>query len=405
MTMRDVDSSNVQHHVASPWPAQYRRTDEADYETSQEASECDGGRDPGDRSPRSHWEQMKLCARSCNPTGAPTTVLSPFSWDIEDRLPIMKHRALRASWFILLTLLPFRGAADTPEFTLRKIGDGVWAVVSSDNGKAFANAGFVVGDNGVAVIDTFQDPEAAKALLAEIRKISKLPIRFVVNTHYHIDHVNGNDVFAAAGATIVAHRNVRAWMRSENLKFWPDPIPADAKARVQSLSLPDLVYDDGVDLYLGTRTLEVRSYPGHTGGDSIVIVPDAHVVFCGDLLWKDHFPNLIDATTESWIPTLATLRSNYGPATFVPGHGELATARDVATFEQYLVELRAAIKLAQAAGKSGDAVVEAVLPGIRTKYGDWAFLDDYARDDIRQTTEELSGHKKIPVPAAAAGRQ
>jgi cyclase len=306
--------------------------------------------------------------------------------------------------FALLALLPVRSADAAPDFTLHKIGDGVWDVLARDNGKAFANAGFVVGDNGVAVIDTFQDPEAARALLAEIRKITQLPIRYVVNTHYHIDHVNGNDVFAGAGALIVAHRNVRAWMRTENLKFWPDPAPADVKARVQSLTLPDLAYDDGVDLYLGTRILEVRYYPGHTGGDSVVIVPDANVVFCGDLLWKDHFPNLIDATTKSWIPTLAGLQDSYGKATFVPGHGGLATADDVSTFRQYLVELRAAINRAQAAGKSGDALVDAVLPDLQSKYGKWAFFDDYARDDIRQTAAELSGHKKIPVPARTVER-
>jgi cyclase len=115
--------------------------------------------------------------------------------------------------FLVLAALPgFSAAAGAPDFTLRKVSDGVWAVIASDGGKAFGNSGFVVGDNGVAVIDTFQDPEAARELLAEIRKITTLPIRFVVNTHYHIDHVNGNDVFAGAGATIVAHRNVRAWM-------------------------------------------------------------------------------------------------------------------------------------------------------------------------------------------------
>lgn len=317
----------------------------------------------------------------------------------------MKLRPVVLLLFALLVFLPVHATDEAPDFTLRKVGDGVWAVIARDYGKAFANAGFVVGDNGVAVIDTLQDPEAARALLAEIRKITQLPIRYVVNTHYHIDHVNGNDVFAGAGAMIVAHRNVRTWMRSENLKFWPDPAPADVKARVQSLTLPDLVYDDGVDLFLGRRTLQVRYYPGHTGGDSAVIVPDAKVMFCGDLLWKEHFPNLIDATTESWIRTLAELLGRYGSDTFVPGHGELATAEDVATFRQYLVELRAAISRAQAAGKSGDALVEAVLPDLQTKYGKWAFFDDYARDDIRQTAEELSGHKKIPVPATAADRQ
>jgi glyoxylase-like metal-dependent hydrolase (beta-lactamase superfamily II) len=312
----------------------------------------------------------------------------------------MGNRPLILLVLVALALPVPVAAAEAPDFTLRKVGEGVWAAIASDTGKAFGNAGFVVGGNGVAVIDTFQDPEAAKELLGEIRKITKLPIRFVVNTHYHIDHVNGNDVFSGAGAIIVAHRNVRAWMRSENLKFWPDPIPAETKARVQSLTLPDLVYDDRIDLYLGTRRIEIRSYPGHTGGDSVVFVPDAHVAFCGDLLWKDHFPNLIDATTASWIGTLATLQS-HDSSTFVPGHGEVATAGDVSTFRQYLADLRAAVGRAQADGKSGNALVEAVLPGIRSKCGNWAFFDDYARDDIMQTAEELSGHKKVPVPLDA----
>jgi glyoxylase-like metal-dependent hydrolase (beta-lactamase superfamily II) len=313
----------------------------------------------------------------------------------------MKHRTLILLLLVSLVLPISSGAADVPDFALRKIGDGVWAVIANDAGKAFANAGVVVGDKGVAVIDTFQDPEAAKELLAEIRKLTPLPIRFVVNTHYHIDHVNGNDVFAAAGAVIVAHRNVRAWMRSENLKFWPDPIPAEAKARVLSLTLPDVVYDDRIDLYLGTRTVEVRYFPGHTGGDSVVSVPDAHVVFCGDLLWKDHFPNLIDANTQSWITTLAALQAEHGDSTFIPGHGEVAGAGDVSTFRQYLTDLRAAVGRAQAEGKSGKTLVEAVLPGIHSRYENWAFFEDYARDDILQTGDELAGHKKVPVPVSS----
>ena len=156
----------------------------------------------------------------------------------------------------------------------------------------------MIGDDGVLVIDTFQDPRPAKALLGEIRKLTPLPIRFVVNTHYHLDHVNGNDVFAAAGATIVAHRNVRAWMRTENIKMLDPPVTPEKKARVASLTLPTVVHDSHLDLFLGARRINVRYYPGHTGGDSVVSIPDAHVVFCGDMLWKEHVPNLIDASTR-----------------------------------------------------------------------------------------------------------
>jgi glyoxylase-like metal-dependent hydrolase (beta-lactamase superfamily II) len=166
-------------------------------------------------------------------------------------------------------------SAQSADFSLHRIGDGVWAAIVTDAGKAGGNAGFVVGDEGIAVIDTFEDPGAARELLAAIRKISTLPIRFVINTHYHLDHVNGNTVFANAGAMVVAHRNVRAWMRTENMKWWGDAITPADKARVQSLKLPDIIYDDRIDLYLGNRLLEVRFLPGHTGGDSVVLVRDA----------------------------------------------------------------------------------------------------------------------------------
>jgi len=81
-------------------------------------------------------------------------------------------------------------------FTLKPLGHGIYAAIDNAKGESGANAGFVVGDDGVAVIDTFENEPAAQALLGEIRMVSKLPIKFVVNTHYHLDHVAGNAVFA-----------------------------------------------------------------------------------------------------------------------------------------------------------------------------------------------------------------
>jgi cyclase len=288
------------------------------------------------------------------------------------------------------------------DFVLRKIGDGVWAAIVNDEGKAGGNAGFVVGDDGVLVIDTFQDPEPAADLLAEIRKITNLPIRFVVNTHYHLDHVNGNDVFANAGAVIVGHRNMRAWVRTENIKMIDPPVTPEKKSRVQSIALPNAVYDSAIDLYLGSRRVNVRYYPGHTGGDSVVWVPDAHVVFCGDLLWKEHIPNLIDASTPAWIKTLDAMQADYGKSTWVPGHGGVAQAEDILTFRKYLSDLRAAVSREQAKGTTGDALVQAILPGLRSNYGKWGFFDELAGAGIQETADELSGTKKLPAQTKAS---
>jgi cyclase len=303
---------------------------------------------------------------------------------------------LTAVLLVSVGLLALAASAAVPDFQLQKIGPGIWAAIVNDEGLAGGNAGFVIGDDGVAVIDTFQDPRPAKALLAEIRKLTPLPIRFVVNTHYHLDHVNGNDVFAAAGATIVAHRNVRAWMRTENIKMLDLPVTPEKKARVESLALPALDFDSHIELYLGSRRINVRYYPGHTGSDSVVSVADAHVVFCGDMLWKEHVPNLIDSSTKPWIESLDAMQMDYGPSTWVPGHGDVATAQDVRNFRRYLADLRDSVRREQAAGKSGNALVQALLPGLKSSYGKWIFFDDYAGAGIEQTAEELLGKKRLP---------
>jgi glyoxylase-like metal-dependent hydrolase (beta-lactamase superfamily II) len=260
-----------------------------------------------------------------------------------------------------------------------------------------------VGSTGVLVVDTFEDVAPANELLAEIRKITNLPIRFVVNTHYHLDHTGGNAVFAEAGATILAHRNVRFWLRSENMKFFPDAKP-EQKARVESLVLPDVVYTDAVDIYLGSRRLQVRHMLGHTGGDSVVIVPDANVVFGGDLIWQKHFPNLIDANTADWIKSLEKLQADHSSATFVSGHGDLATPEDVRNFHDYLVTLRDDVAKAQAQGTSDKELSDSVSAQIKEKYADWGFQPFIPRN-IQQTAAELNGKKKVPVaPPLSAGQ-
>jgi cyclase len=275
----------------------------------------------------------------------------------------MKRAAQKSNWAIVLWLCVVgtncSQEAAEPPFTLRQIGPGAWAAI--DNPKsaspAAANAGFVIGDAGVTVIDTFWSVDAARQLLAEIQRRTPLPVRFVVNTHYHLDHVAGNGIFAGAGAVVVGHRNVRDWIHTENLRLLGAYLTPELKAATEASVAPTAVYDEGVNLYPGGERIQVLSFPGHTGGDS-----------------------------------------NDVGYTFVPGHGDVGGARDVAAFRDYLITLRTLVAEAKAAGKSGDALVDATVPKLKDKYGQWEFAEPLAKDNVLQTEAELSGTKRIPLP-------
>ena len=303
--------------------------------------------------------------------------------------------------------LPAQSPDASLPFQLKLIGPNIWAAIDDAKGDAGANAGFVVGDDGVAVIDTFENEAAAKALLEQIHSLTHLPIKFVINTHYHLDHVAGNRVFAQHGAVIVGHHSVRAWIHTENLKFFGEKIKPEEKAMVQNLLAPEVTYDTGVTLFLGSRRIEVNYMQGHTGGDSVVSIPDAGIVFCGDLFWRHTLPNLIDATTSTWISTLSefteqkadTLPNSALPRAviFVPGHGDVGNAEDVQEFQGYLIWLQGSVKKAVEANKKGDALVAAVLPELTEKYGSWEFFKDFSRSNILDAGAEFEGTKRNPV--------
>jgi glyoxylase-like metal-dependent hydrolase (beta-lactamase superfamily II) len=292
-------------------------------------------------------------------------------------------------------------------FQIKLIGANVWAVIDDANGDAGANSGFVVGDDGVAVIDSLENEAAAKALIEQIHALTHLPIKFVVNTHYHLDHVAGNRVFAQHGAVIVGHHSLRAWIHTENLKFFGDKITPEQKAQVENLLAPEVTYDTGVTLFLGARRIEVTYKLGHTGGDSIVSIPDSGIVFCGDLFWRKTLPNLIDATTSDWVATLAqfteqpknfmTNSAQPRAVIFIPGHGDVGNLDDVQEFEDYLVWLRGTVQKAVSAGKQGDVLVSAVMPELTEKYGGWDFFKDFSRSDVLDMGAELKGSKRVPA--------
>jgi len=306
---------------------------------------------------------------------------------------------------IALALLLAAGSASAQgplPFTLKQVGPGVYAAIDGPEHKAGSNAGFVIGDDGVLVVDAFFDVDAAKALVGEIHRLTPKPIRYVVNTHYHADHTGGDQALRDAGAIIIAHRNVRGWVRADNVNLFGDRITPELKARIEALPLPDVTTDKDLIVWLGDRKVVVRTVLGHTGGDLTIFVPDAKVLFTGDMLWRKVAPNLIDGSVAEWTTTDAAFIAMPDSAhmTYVPGHGDVADRADVEEFRGYLVDLKALVNQARKTGVKGDALAASVAPRLKANHPGWTISDRAAAAEIRYMDEELAGTKKRPVPAA-----
>jgi glyoxylase-like metal-dependent hydrolase (beta-lactamase superfamily II) len=342
----------------------------------------------------------------------------------------MKKRSSTA-WFAIALLMAtgFPGlkqvnAAPRAEddFQLIKVADGIYAAIAKPGGLASGNAGFVIGDDGVLIFDTFFTPAAMEELLGEIQALTKLPIKFAVNSHYHLDHTGGNQVLEARGVPIFAHDNVLKWQTTKNKRFLPasadlqkrradtakqlSETPADQKdkrAQIErqisrydamaaiKLTNPTATFRSGlVRLYLGKREVVLATLPGHTGGDVFAYIPDANVVFTGDLGWSRTLPNLVDATVSDWVPTLDQILTQYPAATFVPGHGNVAAASEIREFRDYLADLRGRTKQAIADGLTVDQAKERLT--LPEKYKAFAF-QNLAKPNVEDMYQELKGTK------------
>jgi len=251
----------------------------------------------------------------------------------------------------MIAVAPAR-AQDAPEMRAIQVSPHAWyvqgqsALGSKANRNFISNAGFVVTPAGVVVIDALGSPAMARQLLATIRAITPQPVKLVILTHYHADHIYGAQVFKQAGAVIVAHELGRDYLGSETarLRMQASIDEGLTEPGTQVIAAaPWLAGSASFDLG-GTRFEAMHVGPAHTVEDLAVYFPDEGVLFSGDLVFRGRVPYVGDADSRRWIESLDRLLGL--PAKLiVPGHGPHSTEprADLQLTRDYLAYLRQAM--------------------------------------------------------------
>jgi cyclase len=216
--------------------------------------------------------------------------------------------------------------------SVQKIALDLYAYISENDSSA--NSTFLISDRGVLVVDTGLNVQEGRKLLAEIRKISPLPVRWIINTHYHPDHRGGNSV-VGPDAVIISTR----YTRNRILQALEEQAVKNGQRLPPEYELNENI-DGEISIRLGNH--EVRIYhPGaaHTLGDLVVYFPDQHAIATGDLFLTNSCPAMDDGDLENWVRALDRILA-LPVEHIVPGHFELATKKELRHFRDYLAELR-----------------------------------------------------------------
>jgi glyoxylase-like metal-dependent hydrolase (beta-lactamase superfamily II) len=288
---------------------------------------------------------------------------------------------------------------DDVVITPLKLADGLWMLTGSGG-----NLLVCAGPDGALLVDTQYGPLAARIRAVTDSLGGGRPLRFVLNTHYHGDHVSGDSAMAAAGATIVAHANVRRRMSVDRFN---ETFRTTTKAAPVT-ALPVLTFSDSLTFHLNGHEVRVLHLPpGHTDGDAVVWVPAANVLHTGDLLFNGTYP-VIDVSAGGsiggMIRSLDLLLPLVGPATqVVPGHGPLADRAALLRFRSMLVTVRDRVTKLVKEGRTFEQVMAAKpLADLDRAWGTGFMKPDAF---LQVVYRDLSREPPAPLPDPLHGHQ
>jgi glyoxylase-like metal-dependent hydrolase (beta-lactamase superfamily II) len=303
------------------------------------------------------------------------------------RRKFLAHTSCFGAFYALAKLIPLPALAaelsgdsriaDSPIVdkgfaSVRKVGDGLYATISdpSKGIQTISNGGFLAGKDAAFLIEGFGSPAGASFQMDTLRMVSQVPVKAALDTHYHFDHSMGNSFYGANGVPLWAHATAAKRivdnygpLQGADKESVLGPLEKrvkDAKSETERqhaqsdlnavtglfqiananvLALPNHHLDPAklpLTLDLGGLSAVLESYPGHSGTDVIVRVPQQNVVFTGDLLFSGWYPVVFDekATVSGWRETLKKFASFDKDTIFVPGHGQICGQEGIATIRE-----------------------------------------------------------------------
>lgn len=219
------------------------------------------------------------------------------------------------------------------------------------------NIGLSIGENGVFMIDDQFAPLSQKIKQA-ITKITDKKVKFLINTHWHFDHVGGNENFAKEGTVVVAHDNVRKKMSKDNfIKAFNKDVKASPK-----IALPIVTFNDTISFHLNDEDIEVLHLPNsHTDGDSVIFFKTSNVIHTGDIFFNGMYP-FIDASSNGSINGVIKsveyiLTKANDNTKIIPGHGKLANKEDLKNYRDTLIILKQRMQKLIDEGKTLEEII------------------------------------------------
>ena len=292
----------------------------------------------------------------------------------------------------------FASAADLAEktITFAEIGPGLYAFTAEGD----PNTGIVVGDDGVLIVDAQATPAMAQAVIDRVRSVTDKPITHVLLSHYHAVRVLGASAYGDA-KMILASDATRALIVERGLQDMDSEIGRfprlfRGKETIPGLTWPSVTFPDEMSVWLGKREVRLKHLGrGHTAGDTIAWVPDAGVMFSGDLVEYKSACYCGDAHFADWPETLKRV-AEHDPVALVPGRGDALVGREkvaaaIAGTTDFLEALYGSVRRAVAAGKDLKGAFAEVRAAMDGPFGSYAIYEHCLPFNVSRAFDEARG--------------